>query len=313
MQTNEKASKFIISLDFELRFGVHDLYGSNLSGYETQLSHEVEASEIMLDHFSKNKIRATWATVGALACESWDEYFERSPTTPNYRLDVLKIQKNYAQLDPKGRLHFCPKTVKRIAETEGQDLGSHTFSHLFLQEEGVTEYDFLQDAKAVEKIFTEKFNVTPVSLVFPRNQFNFLNSFSQTSYRIWRGNEKYWFFDCNSKKNNTLFPRALRLADAINPYMSYPDVSNKADVTNSSQFLRFNLPEAMWKLHMAKLVHGVKSLKNGENFHLWWHPHNLGGDLKRSEKRLKQVIEVVKHFESSGKIQSSHMRDLVHE
>jgi hypothetical protein len=313
MHDSKRLPKIVISLDFEMRFGVHDLYGSNLSGYYLQLSNEVLAAEMILRHFKKNKIRSTWATVGALACDDWDEYFSRSPEVPSYQLEDLKFKKEYSKLDPKGELHFCPQIVKKISVTEGQDLGSHTFSHLFLQEEGVSKNDFINDAIAVKKIFEEKYSITPVSFVFPRNQFNFLDSLPLTPYKIWRANEPVWYYDCNSKKNNKNLPRALRLIDSVFPLKSYPDLSTNHQVTYSSQFLRFNLPSKMWDLHLLKFRRGISSLKNNERFHLWWHPHNLGSDLIRSEERLIEVIEIIKNEEFKKNIESINMRDLIYE
>ena len=77
-------SSFVISLDFELFWGVlrsrltHH-YGSNVLGVW-------ESIPAILKVFSKHEIRATWATVGGILCDDFkqweslinDHYFDNS-------------------------------------------------------------------------------------------------------------------------------------------------------------------------------------------------------------------------------------------
>ena len=70
-----RLGNFVISLDFELMWGVRDhatreSYGRNVLGGR-------QAVAAMLDLFHKRGISATWATVGALLCESKDELIAR--------------------------------------------------------------------------------------------------------------------------------------------------------------------------------------------------------------------------------------------
>ena len=62
------SGQFVISLDFELLWGVRDhadrtSYGKNVLGAR-------DAVPQMLEIFAQNSIRATWATVGFLFCET---------------------------------------------------------------------------------------------------------------------------------------------------------------------------------------------------------------------------------------------------
>ena len=66
--------EFMVSLDFELLWGVRDhadrdSYGRNVLGGR-------EAIPRMLDLFAAHEIHATWATVGMLFCESRDELLD---------------------------------------------------------------------------------------------------------------------------------------------------------------------------------------------------------------------------------------------
>ena len=78
----DQSPLFVLSLDFELRWGVHDVYGVDISGYRENLEQERYAAPALLELLAQYDTRATWATVGAIGCESWDEYFARAPAAP---------------------------------------------------------------------------------------------------------------------------------------------------------------------------------------------------------------------------------------
>lgn len=184
--------KVIISLDFELRWGVHDVYGLDFSAYRENLEQVRVAIPALLKLLTAHKINATWAAVGALGCENWDEYFERAPEPPKYTNPNLAIKEQYADLDPAGALHFAPDLLDIITRTPGQELGTHTFSPLYLREEGVTADDVAADLAAVAKLYRERFDLVPRSLVFPRNQPAFLDVVRASCVKVWRGNPDAW-------------------------------------------------------------------------------------------------------------------------
>lgn len=282
----------VMSFDFEMRWGVHDIYGLNIEGYRTNLENTRFAVASMLKLLAERDLRATWATVGALGMKDWGEYFSFAPSPPKYINKALSVRKEYADIDPDGKFHFAPDLITQILGTKGQELGSHSFSHLYFQEPGITEDDFISDMRAVEKIFKERFCVVPVSLVYPRNQSAFTESLDKTSIKIWRGQEPAWFYKCTTKSDNTVFPRFFRFIDGVNPWGSR--VSQIAPKTvNASLFVRCNLPEQFWRLHLRRIENELSNLKPNHIFHLWWHPHNVGFDLKTGVARITQVFDLV--------------------
>src|SRR5690242_8377651 len=75
----------VISLDFELHWGVRDWCGPR-SPYRANLLGAREAIPRMLDLFAEYDVAATWATVGFLFAESGDELKAMSPVNrPAYR------------------------------------------------------------------------------------------------------------------------------------------------------------------------------------------------------------------------------------
>ena len=301
----------VLSLDFEMRWGVHDIYGLDFSAYRKNLENCRPVVLSTLNLLAERKLRATWATVGALGVNNWDEYFSLAPPSPAYADPKLAVRKEYADLDPDGILHFAPDLVRDIVQTEGQELGSHSFSHIPFREPGVTSEDFLADIAAVEKLWSMRFGVVPVSLVYPRNQSAFVDLLDQTGIGIWRGPEPAWFYERTTQHSNTLLPRALRLADSINPWVRRASLLKGGRMMRASLFVRFSLPDPLWQLQVKRIQNELITLAPGQIFHCWWHPHNVGFDLKIGLVRLTQILDLIAEANITNKIVSKNMKDWI--
>ncbi len=310
-RANAPASRsVVISIDFEMRWGVPDIHQLDFNAYRRNLENSRPAVQASLAMLAERNLRATWATVGALGARNWEEYWSLAPQMPAYGDPRLAVRKEYAGLDRAGRLHFAPDLVAAIARTPGQELGSHSFSHLYFREPGIRPEDFVADLKAVENLWRERFGVTPVSLVYPRNQSAFTDLLGATSIKTWRGPEPAWFYDRNTRRDNTTLARMLRLLDGVVPLFrraSRPE----GRMLRAGMFVRFGLPEALWRLHLAKIGYELRRLGPGESLHLWWHPHNLGSDLPVGLKRLRQVLDRLSGACSAGGVASKSMGDFV--
>lgn len=298
-----KNRNVVISIDFEMRWGVHDICGSNIDLYRKNLENSRPAVISTLNMFKERNIRATWATVGALALNDWNEYFSYNPPIPNYTNKKLKILDSYSQIDPKGLFHFAPDLVKSIVETEGQELGSHSFSHLYFLEEGITEKDFLEDALLVKKIFEKKFKSSPVSIVFPRNQINFIKNFHNSNLMIYRSIPDLYSY-------NSTLRKIINLYKIFSPIISGPFNHNNISSTGNF-FIRFNLPNLLWNLQLKKIKNKLINLRNGENLHIWWHPHNVGVNLKKGLDRFEQLFDLIANEISFNDLGSCNMKDLL--
>jgi len=301
----------VISLDFEMRWGMHDKLGLQKDAYRENIENErlIVVPEL-LKLFKDRNVRVTWATVGALGCHNWDEYFSRAPQPPKYHNTSFAINPRYADFDPDGELFFAPELLKAISETPGQELGTHTFSHIFLREPGITDKDFEADLEAVSKLWVEHFGASPKSLVFPRNQCAFIDVLRTSSIRIWRGNEIPWYYNCNETATNLKFPRLLRLVDALNPFVRRASILS-GDMTRSSLFLRINLSDFAWRLHFERIKSELKSLQSGDIFHIWWHPHNLGKETSLRLSRIEQLLDAIAGKNEHGQLTSQNMGDLI--
>ena len=307
MTPNASAS-VVLSLDFELRWGVHDIVGSDLDGYRANLEGVRAAVPTLLKIFGERTLPATWATVGAVACRSWDEYIDRAPPPPTYRDAALTFDRRIADLDPSGALHFAPELVEQIVRTPGQELATHTFSHLFLGEPGVVASDAIADHDATERLFEERFGIRPMSLVYPRNQVAFWPFLKDRGVRAYRGNDRFWFHRLRGDIAMHPVTRTLRLIDGLQPWSSTLPAQTAGEIP-STMFLRLGLPEPLWKLHFAKIQRALRSARPGEVIHLWFHPHNLGADVEGTSGRVADVADVIAEEAAKGRLTGRAMAE----
>ena len=281
----------VVSIDFELRWGLLGVLGDDMNEYRKNLEGVDEVVPGLLEVFHRRGVRATWATVGALACRDWDEWHTRAPAWPRYENPVFAWRDSYRRLDPKGRLHFAPHLVGAIVATSGQELASHTFGHAYFREPGFTREDATADTEAVVRLFAERWGVTTRTCVFPRNQVAHTDVLQEHGIVIWRDNPTPPYWNAATEEEQTVTVRALRYADSLVP------LGRRASATRalrSSYFVRLNLPSMLWRQHCRRMVSEARALKDDETLHLWFHPHNIGANPKQGIARLTELLDLVR-------------------
>lgn len=299
---NLKHGVFTVSLDFEMYWGVRDKWSTE--EYKYNLKGVRKAVPKMLRMFSDNGIHATWATIGFLFFKSTDELKENlTNSLPKYEKEnhsPYKYIEKFNDLDPV--YHFAPELIALIQEFDGQEIGTHTFSHYYCLEEGQTIDNFYDDIYSAVKV-AESHGISIKSLVFPKNQWKpeYLSVLSKLGIRCYRGNEASWIYHASSEKSaNRLFQKALRLID------SYINISghNVYDLYDCTKERPFNFPSSrilrpyskkLAILDRFKLNRIKRSMtyaaKNKKIFHLWWHPHNFGVNTSQNINFLYEIIE----------------------
>jgi hypothetical protein len=282
----------VISLDFELRWGMADLLGADVAAYRDNLLGVREVVPRLLECFARRQVRATWATVAAVALESWEEYRALAPPVPLY------LDRNHAppdgleQLDPRGELHFAPELVKLVAQAPGQELASHSFSHFFFGEAGFVRRDAEADAAAVAALFSRKFGRRPRSFVFPRNQVAFIDVLLAHGIEKVRTNPPGAVWNAPVGWREWAPLRALRFAQS---FSAVEPARCEGAAVPASAFVRLNLPEPLFRAHLAALANATRRLAERNVLHLWLHPHNLGDAPAERVRRLEHVLEAVAH------------------
>ena len=301
MNSSSKGS-LVISLDFELHWGAAEKW--DIEQRSTYFKNTRESIPRVLALFRKYGIHATWATVGFLFAHSKDQLIEyaphKKPSYTNKQLSYYNLLENGIlgegeEVDP---YHYAPSLIEEILRTRGQEIGTHTFCHYYCNEPGQTKAQFDSDLKAAQALAKKNFDIELKSLVFPRNQFNaeYLSIAQDNGIKVVRSNPDVWFWNDNHKLAS--LGRAVDSILPISKSLVFNMHSKKCALTilPASRFVRpYTKQEKI--INKRKLNRIKKEMSfaanKGFTYHLWWHPHNFGGDI---ETNIKNLNEILFHF-----------------
>ncbi len=310
----QKRGSLIISLDFELMWGMfdkvtNDSYGENLNGV-----HEVVPK--LLSLFAERQIHATWATVGMLMypdLASLQTAIPEVSVQPQYQNPVLSAYQHLMKgtVTNHPQHYFAPTIVEQIIRTPNQELASHTFSHYYCKEEQVDGGEkssafFAADCHAFAAAIGH-FGIIATSLVFPRNQWTkaALTTLTEHGFQCFRGTEAHFLYKARTdREQQNPFIRGLRLLDHyvnLSGHHTYTLNKERLDTSGlinvpASRFLRpWNAQLSFLEpLRLKRIKNSMTyAAKNGEVFHLWWHPHNFG--INQTEN-LRILTALLNHY-----------------
>jgi peptidoglycan/xylan/chitin deacetylase (PgdA/CDA1 family) len=314
---------FVISLDFEQHWGMRDLHTVERS--RAALLGARAAVPALLALFTEFDVRATWATVGLLFFESRAEMLNALPASrPSYATAGLSP---YADLGDVGEserddpFHFAPSLIRRIADTPGQEIATHTFSHYYCCEPGQTVDQFRADLDAACRVARRRIGRAPESIVFPRNQMTpaHLTVCRDVGLLAHRGNPDHWAYAA-TRRDVAQSParRALRLADAYVPLTgrhSGPMGGGAAlpvDVP-ASRYLRpyGRALRALEPLRLRRITAELETAAADRRvFHLWWHPHDFGLHVRENLAFLRRVLNRFARVRERAGMESLTMSDV---
>jgi hypothetical protein len=293
---------FVISLDFELLWGVRDKrtiadYGANIRGAR-------EAVPALLDLFAERDIGCTWATVGLLFFATNKTMLaavpERKPDYADPRISSYHYLAEVGADEERDPYYYGLSLIRRILGYPSQEIGTHTFSHFYCLEEGGSAEAFRADLVAAMAA-AAGLGIRFASIVFPRNQVSpaYLSVSREVGLRAFRGNERVWFHRARRDREQNLLVRGCRLADSYLPLAGSHDqepalVGGMVDVP-ASRFLRpVSKNAALERLRLWRITSAMETAARRRRlFHLWWHPHNFGVDLQENLAFLRNVLD---HF-----------------
>ena len=310
----------VISLDFELHWGVRDQTPLDEAERARLLAARAAIPRI-LDLFDEFSICATWATVGLLFARSKKEAEAYTPAErPNYEDTRLDPYREWLGDDEHSDpFHFAPSIIAQIAERRGQEIASHSFSHYYCMEAGQSGADFEADLKSALAIAANS-GYTLRSYVFPRNQVNvrYLTSLQRSGIRAYRGNEPVLSRRAAPfASQRRVWNRIARLSDSC--------VDLYGDQTSAwpPHLALTSIPASRYLRPYSRALHGLQSCflqrikkamkhaaERGEIFHLWWHPE----DFATSERNLlflRQVLQMFDTYRTQCGMISLSMADVV--
>ncbi|GGA33482.1 polysaccharide deacetylase family protein [Paenibacillus physcomitrellae] len=325
---------FVISIDFELYWGLRDIMPPDR--YKRELLREREIIPRVLRLFREQGIHATWATVGLLFLRHREEmnvylpsrlpaYADRA-LSPYPALFSQMIGENETQ-DPS---HYGSSLIRMIAETPYQRIGTHTFSHYYCKEAGQDAADFTADLQAAVRV-AERDEFALESIVFPRNQLreDYLQELGKAGIRSYRGNPDHPLYRDGYSRHDPLPKRLLRLLDTylnLSGYHTYvpgTELLNPKDYGREGDIPPLNLPASQFFRSYARSLRLLEALrfrrirnamtyaaKHRRIYHLWWHPYNLADPEGRNFKLLERIVSHYKHLEITYGMRSAGMEEL---
>ena len=300
----QNAGGFVISLDFELHWGIRD--HCTVDQYRENLLGVRQTIPAMLQLFERYGIHATWATVGFLFFTSIDDLRAGIPAElPHYQHPNLDP---YAALSEVGRneeedpFHFAPTLIRKILGFEGQEVATHTLSHFYASAPGPTLESFRADLRGAQ-LAANQYDVVLRSIVFPRNQISrqHIRICAEEGLIAYRSTEA----DPLIGAGNGAIARARRLADAYLKLGSDGCVTPALDTeynivkVSQSRFLRpwRTALKAFEARRLRRICESMsEAARTNRTFHLWWHPHNFGSHLDENMGVLTRIAEHYAHL-----------------
>ncbi len=318
----ETKGLFVISLDFELFWGIRDKfsfeqYGANVLGVW-------EVIPKMLKLFEKYDIHATFATVGAMFSENYEELNQFLPTIkPQYSDQNLSPYHGYMEESPNHdpRYYFGKKLVELVKNDPRHEIGTHTFSHYYGLEPGQSREEFEADLKAAIKI-GEANDIQLKSFVFPRHQINpdYLETLSDNGIEIYRETEKAWFHSAARGADEGVVKRAVRYLDYFiclgNHHCQNLEEIKKGNLyqIRASRWLRpYKKSESKFDfLKMRRIKKQMNhAARKGKIFHLWFHPHDIGINQDVNFDRLEEILQHYQFLQLKYQMKSVNMAEVV--
>jgi len=311
-----KKGTLCISLDFEKFWGIHDV--ESLKNNEQNLIKVNEIVNRLLVLFTKYDMHCTWAIVGMLNFNHLEDLEKYSKLiNVHYKekeFSPFPIDKYSLQTVNSNTL-LAKSEIERIKSTMYQEIASHTFSHLYCLEKGVTERDIQNDIDYFKETIGEV-----DSIIFPRNQINetYLNYLSQNKQITYRGNQQNKYWKNSDYKTEGLIKKAGRVLDAYIKISKDNFTAWKSLKTTSlinipaSRFLRpvqFNNTIENLKIKRIK-KQMLLAAKQNKIYHLWWHPHNFSKNTEENFAQLEDLFKYFKTLNKSYQFQSLNMNEI---
>lgn len=304
-----KKGLFIMSLDFEGQWGsIGGHTDSQLHAFAEKVRKNPVVIPRLLTLFDKYGIHCTWAVVGAMLCRDKEEVLSLLDKDVVYQSWGISI-KDYIKSIKDDSIYFFPDVINKVKNTSNQEIGSHTFTHFYANEAGVT-VDMLQQEMELSRKMLDELGVEAKTLIMPRNQVEGLDEevLKKTGFTIVRGRG-------NGPLKPKIVKKVVQFADAYLPLVrrTYPlDIicngvrkNVKASILFRPYFkkLGFMEPLKLWRIKRAM----KQAAKRGECFHLWFHPHNVANNMDLNFKTLECIFNYYRKLNAKYGLQSVTM------
>ena len=289
-------ARFILSFDCEGKWGMADdptMAASNPIGYDSLVKAYARIFEIL----DKHEVPATFALVGLFAGR-YEEY-------RNSREQLLesKPHNDWLQIPEQSFAAgvfdgwFYPELVETIRTKGMHEIGSHSYSHLPMNNQDVTRSSFSTELNLVQQ-WGAKNAIELDTFIFPRNQIQYpeeLNEFGYLGYRqcdlqnaAYANRLKILQDECNIRKKSDAH------STLVNPIAIPPGT-----FLNWRHGPRRVIPERLTLKRWSNVLR--HAVAEGGAAHLWLHPHNLV-TAKGQDRLFERAISMVAAMKRSEQI-----------
>lgn len=320
--TSKNEGLFVISLDFELFWGIRDKfsfeeYGPNVLGVW-------EVIPRLLKLFEKYEVNASFATVGAMFAGNLDELNSFLPQKkPSYFDQNLSPYPEYIENSKSNNpnYYFGKNLIELVKKDARHEIGTHTFSHYYGLEPGQTKEEFESDLNSAVEMAKSQ-GIELKSFVFPRHQINpdYLDLFPKYGIEIYRETEKAWFHSAARGADEGVLKRAVRFLDYFiclgNHHCQDLNEIKKGNLyaIRASRWLRpYKKSEAKFdRLKIRRIKNQMRfAAKKGKIFHLWFHPHDIGIDQDKNFEILEEVLQFYQKLNAKYGMKAANMAEVV--
>ena len=295
---------FIISLDFELLWGLSGWNQSQIESYRSHVEGSLAALKRILEVLVHFDMKCSIAFVGGMNYRSTDELNNVAPELhPQYTTSIFS---SYESLIPNidklypNNLFFCKDVITELSKNPKVELASHTFSHYYCLEKGQSSQEFEADiCTAVNE--AKNSGISFKTIIFPRNQvsIDYLNICSEYGLTHYRGNLETFLYRSEHTPKKFSLRRVLRLLDAyvnLSGHNTYMQPKKEGQMINvpGSRFLRpYSRSLAFLEpLKVKRILDSIEyAAKHSQIYHLWWHPHNFGLHIEENINQLEKICE----------------------
>lgn len=296
---------FVISLDYELLWGLAGWDDEHLKAYERNVDNANDALLQIVEMLEKYGMKLTVAYVGTMNNSSVAEVMdEKKDLNVEYNFSIFSAFNSsvpYAMKANKPSLLFAKDIIAQLKERFHVELASHTYSHYYCLEDGQTKEMFEKDVE-LACLNAEKIGLKLRSIILPRNQIqpDYMVVCKNKGITHYRGTLNNWLYRTEKTKSRISMKGALRFLDTyinISGSNAYSMIEYKDDVLINVPGSRFLRPFSVKLSFLEQLK--IKRIKNsmtyaakhGLVYHLWWHPHNFGTNTAENLGNLKCICE----------------------
>ena len=315
MSTMERGA-FVISIDTEMAWG--EAHKRDGSGGNHRFDREREVVDRILEVFTRYDLSATWAVVGHLFLDECAGGDDGRPHPDLARPSYDWLEGDWYDIDPcsgtdEAPYHYGRDIVERLTACPvHQEVGSHSFSHVIVDDPGCGPDVFASELEAAKGAATPH-GVELRSFVYPRNAIAHLDTLAAAGFTSYRGGRPAPAF-----AGLPVWQRAAaKLVDRVVPLAgsAVQPVQHGSGVWNVPQTYLFApvtarsyLSPGLWARRPIGRLR--QAARTRSLFHLWFHPYNVTADPERAVDVLDRIGQAAARLRDKGELDVLTMAQL---